>query len=123
MNLAETNFNQFRNDVLNALAAVAEKYGCEVSAGNIKYDNLSIDLTLYFKSKGENGESAEEMDFKANCEKYGFSPEDYQKEFSLNGKTYYLVGFNPRARKNHCIIKDEKGSQFVCSIPTIKSSI
>jgi hypothetical protein len=66
MNLTETNFSQFRNDVLNALAAVAEKYGCEATMGNIKYDMSSIDATLYFKAKGDNGEPAEEVDFKKN---------------------------------------------------------
>lgn len=56
MNLAEINFKELRNDVIDALAAVAEKYGCEVTLGNIKYDMTSIDATLYFKAKGENGE-------------------------------------------------------------------
>lgn len=53
MNLTETNFNEFRNDILNALAAVAENYGCEIAMGNIKYNMSSIDATLYFKAKGE----------------------------------------------------------------------
>jgi hypothetical protein len=123
MNLTETNFNQFRNDVLNALAAVAEKYGCEATMGNIKYDMSSIDATLYFKAKGENGESAEEAEFKRICEDYGFKPEDYNAYVILDNKAYRFVGFNPRARKNHCIIKDTNGKQFVCPIASIRQGL
>lgn len=120
MNLTETNFNQFRNDVLNALAAVAEKYDCEATMGNIKYDMTSIDATLYFKAKGDNGESAEEAEFKRVCENYGFKPEDYNAYVILDDKTYRFVGFNPRARKNHCIIKDTNGKQFVCPTEVVR---
>lgn len=123
MNLTETNFNQFRNDVLNALAAVAEKYGCEATMGNIKYDMSSIDATLYFKAKGENGEPAEEAEFKRVCGDYGFKPEDYNAYVILDDKAYRFVGFNPRTRKNHCIIKDTNGKQFVCPIASIRQGL
>lgn len=123
MNLTETNFNQFRNDILNALAAVAEKYSCEATLGNIKYDMSSIDMALYFKAKGDNGESAEEAEFKRICENYGFKPEDYNAYVILDNKPYRFIGFNPRARKNHCIIKDTNDKQFVCSIDTIKNGM
>lgn len=123
MNLTETNFNQFRDDVLNALAAVAEKYECEVTLGNIKYDMTSIDTTLYFKAKGDNGESAEEAEFKRICENYGFKPEDYNAYVILDDKVYRFVGFNPRARKNHCIIKDINDKQFVCPIEAVRRGL
>lgn len=122
MNLTETNFNQFRDDILNALAAVAEKYGCEVTMGNIKYDMTSIDTTLYFKAKGDNGESATQIQFNSRCADYGFTPEDYLRAVCLDGKMYRLVGFNPRARKNYCIIEEKNGKQFVCSPATVKAN-
>ena len=121
MNLTETNFNHFRNDVLNALAAVAEKYGCEVTMGNIKYDMTFIDATLYFKAKGENGESAE-AEFKRICKDYGFKPEDYNHCFLMDGKSYNLIGFNPRARKNYCIVREtQSGKTYVCPPTAIKN--
>ena len=122
MNLANTDFKQFRNDVVDALAAIAEKYGCEVTAGNIKYDTSSIDLALYFKAKGENGESAEEMDFKKYCGNYGFKPEDYNHCFLMDGKSFNLIGFNPRARKNYCIVREsQSGKTYVCPPTAIKN--
>lgn len=122
MNLANTDFKQFSNDVVDALAAVAEKYGCEVTAGNIKYDTTSIDLTLYFKAKGENGESATQIQFNSRCADYGFTPEDYRRAVCLDDKLYHLVGFNPRARKNYCIIEKKNGEQLVCSPATVKAN-
>ena len=123
MNLANTDFKQFRNDVVEALAAIAERYGCEVTAGNIKYDTSSIDLALYFKAKGENGESAEEMDFKKHCGEYGFKPEDYNATVVFEGKRYSFIGFNPRARKNYCIIRDAAGKEYATSIVSIQSGL
>lgn len=123
MNLANTDFKQFRNDVVEALAAIAERYGCEVTAGNIKYDTSSIDLSLYFKAKGENGETAEEMDFKKHCGDYGFKPEDYSATVVFEGKRYSFIGFNPRARKNYCIIRDSAGKEYATSIASIQSSL
>ena len=123
MNMATVDLKQFRTEVELALAAVAEKYGCEVAAGNIKYDTASVDIAIYFKSKGENGESAEEAEFKRICEDYGFKPEDYNAYVILDDKVYRFVGFNPRARKNHCIIKDINDKQFVCPIETVRRGL
>jgi hypothetical protein len=122
MNLAEINFKELRNDVVDALAAVAEKYGCEVTLGNIKYDMTSIDATLYFKAKGDNGESAAQVEFNSRCTDYGFTPEDYRKAICLDGKVYYLVGFNPRARKNCRIIEEKNGKQFACPSAIVKAN-
>ncbi len=123
MNFTEINFKELRNDVIDALASVAEKYGCEVTLGNIKYDMTSIDTILYFQAKGENGESAEETEFKRLCENYGFKPEDYNAYVTLDGKVYRFVGFNPRARKNHCIIRDINDKQFVCPIEVVRRGL
>ena len=123
MNMATVDLKKFRTEVELALAAVAEKYGCEVTAGNIKYDTTSVDIAIYFKSKGENGESAEEMDFKKHCGDYGFKPEDYNATVIFEGKKYSFIGFNPRARKNYCIIRDAAGKEYATSIALMQSSL
>ena len=120
MNMTSINFNNFRNEIEVALATVAEKYGCEVTAGNIKYDNTSIDISLAFKAKGENGESAEEVDFKKLCNRYGFGPDDYNSVILAGGKAYRFVGFNTRARKNTCILKDANGKTYSCEAAIIR---
>ena len=115
MNLTQVNFERLRSEMETALAEVAAKYGCEVVAGKIKYDNTVINVDLAFKAKGENGESAEEVEFKKLCGEYGFVPEDYRKAVVIKDKMYRLVGFNTRARKNFCIIKDANGQTYTCA--------
>lgn len=120
MNLSNVNFNAFRADVEKALAAVAEKYGCDVTAGKIKYDDISINLSLDFKARGENGESGEQMEFNKLCGNYGFKPEHYKVPFIMDGKTFYLIGFNPKARKYYCIISDINDKKFGCTVEAVK---
>ena len=120
MNLTNVNFNLFRVDVEKALATIAEIYGCDVTAGKIKYDETSINISIDFKARGENGESGAQVEFNKLCGKYGFKPEDYKKPFVMDGNTYYLVGFNPKARKYYCIISDINGKKFGCTIPAVK---
>ena len=122
MDLSNVNFNLFRADVEKALAAVAEKYGCDVKAGKIKYDSTSINLSLDFLAHGENGESGEQVEFAKLCLKYGFLPSDYRRPVVIDGQTLYLIGFNPKARKYHCIISDLHGRQFGCTPEHIKFS-
>ena len=43
--------------------------------------------------------------FEEQCKLYGFTPEDYNREFSIKNHTYRLIGFNPRAKKNFCTIQ------------------
>lgn len=121
MNLTKVNFNDFRADIEKALAAVAEKYDCDVTAGKIKYDDTSINISVDFKAQGENGESGEQVEFNKLCSNYGFKPEHYKKPFVMNDKTYYLIGFNPKARKYYCVISDINDKKFGCTIDTVKT--
>ena len=120
MSLKNTNFEEFRADINAALAAVAEKYGCDVRAGKIKYDDYSINIPIDFNAKGENGESGEQVQFNQACEYYGFKPEHYKKPFVMDEKIFYLTGFNPKARKYHCIIADANGATYGATIDSVK---
>ena len=123
MDLSNVNFNLFRADVEKALAAVAEKYGCDVTAGKIKYDDISINLSLDFKARGENGESGEQVEFNSLCRQYGFAPENYREELWIDGETYFLVGFLPNARKYHCLMEDAAGKKYKVTIDTVRHGI
>lgn len=120
MNLSNVNFNLFREDIEKALAAIAEKYNCDVTAGKIKYDDSLINISIDFKARGKNGESGEQVEFNKLCERYGFKPEHYNNSFIMDGQTYRLVGFNPKARKYYCIIMDNRGKEFCCTIDAVK---
>lgn len=112
--LTKIEFESLRKETELALASIAEKYNCEVHAGNITYSDVSATLSVKFDSKGSGDISAEQNLFNAYCTRYGFETEDYRKHFIMNGHDYILVGFNIKARKNFCIIERD-GKQFVCA--------
>lgn len=107
-------FESLRKEAELALASIAEKYNCEVHAGNITYSDVSATLSVKFDSKGPGDISAEQNLFNAYCTRYGFKSEDYRKHFTMNGHDYTLVGFNIKARKNFCIVERD-GKEFVCA--------
>ena len=109
-----------RNEIKNALASIAEKYNSEIGDCKVKYDITSTTFTIDFNTKGSDGMSAEQNLFNLQCENYGFKTIDYQKAIIIDSKTYYLVGFNPRARKNFCIVEN-CGKRYTCSIETARS--
>lgn len=120
MNLKNTDFNKFRADIKAALEAVAAKYDCDVDLGKIKYDENSINISIDFNAKGENGESGEQALFNRTCAMYGFSPEDYNKPFTMDEKVFRLTGFNPKARKYHCLITDNTGKVFGATMESVQ---
>ena len=105
MIMTKEQFIALRSEVEAALSTIAAKYNCDVSAGNIKYDDINTDMTISFRSKGVDGKSADQLNFEKYCGQFGFKPEDYGFTFTDNGKTFEFVGFNPKARKNYCILR------------------
>lgn len=105
MIMTKEQFNQFRSEMEAALATIATKYNCDVSIGNIKYDDINTDISVSFRSKGTDGKTADQLNFEKYCGQFGFKPEDYGFAFTDKGKTYTFVGFNPKARKNYCILR------------------
>lgn len=53
--------------------------------------------------EGKNSQDAERKEFANWCAYYKLRPEDYGQEFTVAGKRYKLVGFNPR-RPKYCFV-------------------
>lgn len=123
MDLTNVNFDVFRKEVNDALAAVATKYGCDIDLGKIKYDSNLINISVDFNAKGENGESGEQAVFNRVCVAYGFEPEHYNKRFVMENKIFRLIGFNPKARKYHCIIVDDNGKKYTANTEAVKECL
>ena len=119
MIMTKEQFAALRAEMQSALATIAAKYNCDVSIGNIKYDDITTNVAVTFNSKGVDGKSADQLNFEKYCTKYGFIAEDYGFTFTENGKTFVFVGFNPKARKNYCLLRSE-GKTFVTSPEGIK---
>lgn len=117
--LSNKEFKQFRADVDAALASVGEKYGVDIKCGNISYGSNHFDTRLNATKKVVNGVSYEQAEFERVCLIYGFDPEDFGKEFEVQGKTYKLIGFNPKARKKP-IIAECEGTRYVFDSNAVK---
>ena len=122
MIMTKEQFTELRYEMETALSAIAEKYNCDVSIGNIKYDDINTDIVVSLRSKGTDGKSADQMNFEKYCGQFGFKPEDFGFTFTEGKKTYTFVGFNPRARKNYCLLRCE-GTTYTSAPDGIKLRI
>ena len=106
-----------------ALAAVCEKYGCDVSIGNISYNETEINVTTKFVNVLE-GISAEQTLFNEYCRGYGFTKQDYNKNFQFEGKTMRFYGFNPKARKYHCLAQNIRTKEnYAISLDVVRLAL
>ena len=79
------------------------------------FTNDFIKKALGILSQADADDKDKEI-FRLLATAYGFRPADYGKVFSgLDGKTYKLIGFRPKARKNVCRISCLKtGTEYCC---------
>ena len=111
MIMTKEQFIQLRKEIEAALAPIAEKYGTKVVAGGIKYDDITTDITVSFRTETAD-KSAEQLAFEKHAPAYGFKPEDFGFTFSHGGKTYKFVSFKTSARKYPCICDCSDGKQY-----------
>lgn len=111
MTLTKTEFAQLRTEIEQALASVAEKYGCIVEAGNIKYDDINTTVAVSFKSQTSD-KSADQLNFEKYCGQYGFAPTDFCFSFTYNGKGFVFKAFKPTARKYTCLCRGDDGKEY-----------
>ena len=118
--LTKEQFRMFRQDVNEVLKGVADKYNVDLQAGNISYSDTNFTMKLEAKAREINGQSFEQAEFEKYCLLYGFSKSDYNREFILNGRKFYLIGFKPKASKYPALAKCEDGKNYKFSAEIIK---
>jgi hypothetical protein len=106
MEMNSKTLDNFRADFNEAMKELEKKYGVSVDLGNMRYTNDFFRSKIEVTNIGQNGEDAEKAKFCMFCGKYGFSIDDYKKEFEHQGITFQLIGFDTRKRKRPCICKD-----------------
>jgi hypothetical protein len=117
--MTKEEFSTLRTEMVEALGAIATKYNCDIEVGNIKYDDITTSVAVTFHSKGKDGKSADQLNFEKYCNFYGFKAEDYGRVVVIEGKNYSFVGFNPKARKNYCLIRRD-GKTYATSVDSVK---
>ena len=115
MILSKTEFTNLRREIETALGPIAAKYGCAVKTGNIKYDEITADIMVSFRTETEE-KSAEQFNFEKHAPYYGFKPEDFGFAFSHNGKFFKFVSFKTTARKYPCICDCSDGKQYAYEV-------
>lgn len=115
MKFNKVEFNNFRNDLKDAVKELESKYNVKIDPENISFSHLEFTLKLKVV-KHEEGIDVDKEKFEKECRYYGFSKEHYKASFVVQGKEYKLVGFNSRSPKNNCSILE------VCSGKTYKTN-
>ena len=117
-------FNNFRNDVREALKAVAEKYGVEINPTNIKYDDIDFTLTLEVVRLVNGTSDANESLWSYYYKVYGFEREDYGKTIIMNNEEFKISGIDGKSKKYPIIltrVRDNK--KYGYSIASVKEAL
>lgn len=117
-------FNNFRNDVREALKAVAEKYGVEINPTNIKYDDIDFTLTLEVVRLVNGTSDANESLWSYYYKVYGFEREDYGKTVIMNNEEFKISGIDGKSKKYPIIltrVRDNK--KYGYSIASVKAAL
>lgn len=122
--LTKEMLQQIRLEIAQALKPIAEKYDGIFTVGNIKYDDNKADINLSFLTNGENGESAEQVEFNKYARAYGFCDADYGATIFIDGVPYQFVGFLPKARKYPCLLRNaETGKEIKATLESVKTRV
>lgn len=117
-------FNNFRNDVREALKAVAEKYGVEINPTNVKYDDIDFTLTLEVVKLVNGTSDANESLWSYYYKVYGFEREDYGKTVIMNNEEFKISGIDGKSKKYPIIltrVRDNK--KYGYSIASVKEAL
>lgn len=117
--LTKAEFKELRERIEKDLAVLADDYGINIKAGNIKYEQNSFNITLNATKKEVNGKSFEQAEFEKLCRIYGLTAEDYLKQVTILGKQYVVCGFSKSASKYPIVVKDAYGKEFKAPVSAI----
>lgn len=118
-----TNLKIFRQEIEMALKEITEKYGIQFEVGSIKFSSneFSTKLTANLGEKKSKADTYEQNWLKY-AKWYGMNPEDLGKTFSARGKTFKIVGLDPKQRKNN-IMLESNGKGFKAPAEMVKRNL
>jgi hypothetical protein len=100
----------------NALKAVGDKYGIDITPFGGRYGGLEGEVKLKVKVRRTvDLEASKKAEFAIFCKRFDFVPEDYDRKFYYKGHQWRIVGINPGAPTYpiQCErVYDKKGSRF-----------
>lgn len=106
-----------------ALAALGERFGITLRAGNIRFDNISAKITVEAAVRNPDGSvvSPAAKDFKLLAFSYGLEPTDLGRSFTLSGNQFTLTGCRHRATAKPLVITRADGKVFHAGVELVKA--
>ena len=117
-------FNNFRNDVREALKAVAEKYDVEINPTTVRYSDIDFTITLDATRLVNGTLDANESLWSYYYKVYGFEREDYGKTVIMNNEEFKISGIDGKSKKYPIIltrVRDNKKYRY--SIASVKEAL
>lgn len=114
------NFEAFRKDTENALKELQTKYGVEIKAGNIRYDETSFTMQLKVTRADVDVQKQEFMNNLLYMKAYGFSEDDYLAEFRDKNRTCTIIGFKP-GNKYNVVVEADNGRKYGYTADAVKA--
>ena len=125
MEFNKREITEFMNDFKKAMKELEDKYKVKVEMSGTTYTEM--EMTSKFKVTRcdvERNVDGKKDIFNRECFIYGFKPEHYKKDFKLEGKTFYLEGFNRKSPKNCCSIYcEQENKSYKCSSNLVKNAL
>lgn len=117
------NLPSVRTDISKALKDVEEKFGINISLGNISFgsDEFTVKMTVGIGKPGE-GLSKMEKDFIDNKDYFGIRF-DLNYSFTSQGKTYKVVGLAPRSNKYPVLAQNSKGNVYKFGVGYVNATL
>ena len=120
------NLNELVSEINEALKPIAEKYGLgELRMSGGRY--VSTEWTGKLKATLTSDLLASDPSLKARNKQYieilGLPENVMDMVFTAHGKTFSVVGFNPRKPKNAISLMETNGNKLMCPVETITNLI
>lgn len=122
MDFTKNGFDQFRFDLQEAFAAVGKRHDISIKHGKITYSDTSFSFKVECV-KTDVGD-VKKSEFEKFCKLYGLEPEDYGRQFILEGKTYRLDGLNLNAQKYRCRCTElSSGDSYKMTLDSVRTAL
>jgi hypothetical protein len=122
----DSNLRALRADINAALKQISEKHGIDMSIGTMSYSLYKTTCRITMETKKEVSASSTPS---VNADAVYLSlfdlPADaFERQFSIQGTVFKLVGLKPNRPKNPCLIERVKdGKKFKCGENILKNAL
>lgn len=120
--LRKKEFDRFFEEVKQALAPIAKRYGGHIKLGNsYRYSPTNCTFTVQLIKGSGDSKPLEQVEFEMYCGMFGLTKDDYGRKFAFGGEQYTLCGFKPKAPKYPILARSKAGKLYKFPEDVLKS--